>query len=419
MALHVVQCFVVLSVLLRLLQEQREQTYGYQEQKEDWDEFQHGHWHIYTAVVVQSPSHVQHFATPWTAASQLSLCLTIYQSLPKFMSKFTGDAIQPSHPLMPSFPSAPNLSQHQRLFQWVSCFHQMTKILELQLQHHSFKQVFRADFPSDWLAWLLCCPGDFQESSPVPQFEGINFLPSAFFTVQLSKLYMNTGKTIALTIRNFVSRVMSLLFKTLSKFVIAFLPRRNHLLISWLQSPQWFWSPKKEICHYFHLFPFYLPWHNGAGCHDLIFLIFSFKLALSLSSLTLIKRLFSSSSISAMRVVSSAYMRLLLVSPPVLIPASNSSSPAFLMMCSAYRLNKQGDNKQPCHTPFSILNQSVVPYKVLSVASWPIDRFLRKQVRWSGSPISLRAFTVCYDPQDQLNIQKWSSWHLVQSRHGK
>ena len=53
------------------------------------------------------------------------------------------DAIQPSHPLMPSSPSALNLSQHQRLFQWVSCLHQMTKTLELQLQHQSFQRVFR------------------------------------------------------------------------------------------------------------------------------------------------------------------------------------------------------------------------------------------------------------------------------------
>ena len=60
---------------------------------------------------------------------------------------------------------------------------------------------------------------------------------SAFFTVQLSQLYMNPGKTIALTIQTFVGRVMSLLFNTLSRFVIAFLPRSNHLLISWLQSP--------------------------------------------------------------------------------------------------------------------------------------------------------------------------------------
>ena len=62
------------------------------------------------------------------------------------------------------------------------------------------------------------------------------------------------------------------------------------------------------------------------------------------------------------------------------------------MMCSAYRLNKQGDSRQPCHPPFSILNLSVVSCRVLTIASWPSYRFLRKQVSWSGIPISLRAF---------------------------
>ena len=60
---------------------------------------------------------------------------------------------------------------------------------------------------------------------------------SIFFVVQLSHLHMTTGKTIAFTIRNFVGKVMSLLFNTLSRFVIAFLPRSKHFLISWLQSP--------------------------------------------------------------------------------------------------------------------------------------------------------------------------------------
>ena len=60
---------------------------------------------------------------------------------------------------------------------------------------------------------------------------------SAFFIVQLSYLYMTTGKAIALTIQTFVGKVMSLLFNTLSRFVIAFLPRSKHLSISWLQSP--------------------------------------------------------------------------------------------------------------------------------------------------------------------------------------
>ena len=67
---------------------------------------------------------------------------------------------------------------------------------------------------------------------------------SAFFMVQLSHSYMTTGKTIALTIWTFVSKVMSLVFNTLSRLVIAFLPRSKCLLISWLQSP-WFWSPRK------------------------------------------------------------------------------------------------------------------------------------------------------------------------------
>ena len=59
---------------------------------------------------------------------------------------------------------------------------------------------------------------------------------------------------------------------------------------------------------------------------------------------------------------------------------------------SAYKLNKQGNNIQPCCTPFPILNKSVVPCLVLNVASWPTYRFLRREVRWSGIPISLRIF---------------------------
>ena len=77
---------------------------------------------------------------------------------------------------------------------------------------------------------------DSQEASPVPQFESVSSSCSAFFMVQLSHWYMTTGKTIALTIQTFVGKVMSLLFNMLSRFVIAFLPRSKHLLISWLQS---------------------------------------------------------------------------------------------------------------------------------------------------------------------------------------
>ena len=80
------------------------------------------------------------------------------------------------------------------------------------------------------------------------------------------------------------------------------------------------------------------------------------------------------------------------------------------MMCSAYRLNKQGDSRQPCSIPFSILSQSVVLHRVLSVASGPAYRFLRRQVRWSGIPICLRTFPCfLYNPANVDNLISSSS----------
>ena len=138
---------------------------------------------------------------------------------------------------------------------------------------------------------------------------------------------------------------------------------------------------ENKVCHCFLCFPIYLPWSDGTRCHDLSF-----------SSFTFIKRLFSSSSLSAISVMSPAYLRLLTFLPAILIPACASSSPALLMMYSSCNLNKQGDNIQPWHTPFPIWNQSVVPCPILTVASWPAYSFLRRQVRWSDIPISLRSF---------------------------
>ena len=103
----------------------------------------------------------------------------------------------------------------------------------------------------------------------------------------------------------------------------------------------------------------------------LVFWMFSFKPNFSLSSFNFIKRFFSSSSLSPIRVVSSTYLRLLIFLLAILIPACVSSSLAFLMMYSAYKLNKQDDNIQPWYTPFPIWNQFVVPCPVLTVASWP------------------------------------------------
>ena len=114
---------------------------------------------------------------------------------------------------------------------------------------------------------------------------------------------------------------MSLLFNMLSRLVITFLPRSKHLLISWLQSPSAvILEPKQIVSHCFHCFPIYLPWSDGTRCHDLHFLNVELQATFSLSSSTFIKRLFSSS-LSAIKVVSSAYLWLLIFLPAILIPA--------------------------------------------------------------------------------------------------
>ena len=136
----------------------------------------------------------------------------------------------------------------------------------------------------------------------------------------------------------------------------------------------------------------------------------SFKPTFPLSSFTVIKRLFSSSSLSVIRVVSSAYLRLLIFFLAILIPACASSSPVFLMMYSAYKLNNQGDNILPWRIPFLIWNQSVVPSLALTAASWPAYRFLRRQVRWSGSPISWRVFQFVVIHSQRLQCSQQSRY---------
>ena len=141
-----------------------------------------------------------------------------------------------------------------------------------------------------------------------------------------------------------------------------------------------FEAPQNKVWHCFHCLPIYFPWSDGTRCHDLRFLMLSFKPTFSLSSFTFIKRIFSSSSRSAIRVVSSAYLRLLIFLLAILIPAYASSSLVFLMMYSACKLNKQGDNIQPWRTPFPIWNQSVVTCPVLTVDSWLAYKFLKEEI---------------------------------------
>ena len=152
---------------------------------------------------------------------------------------------------------------------------------------------------------------------------------SIFFLVQLSHPYMTTGKTIALTRWTFVDKVTSLLFNMLSRLIITFLPRSKHLLISWLQSRcAVILEPRKIVSHCFHCFPIYLHEVMGLDTMIFVFWMLSFKPTFSLYTFTFIKRLFSSSSFSAIRVMSSAYLRLLIFLPAILIPACVSSSPA-------------------------------------------------------------------------------------------
>ena len=111
-----------------------------------------------------------------------------------------------------------------------------------------------------------------------------------------------------------------------------------------------FGAPKNKLSHCFQWFPTYLPWSDGTRCHDLSFLNVELKPTFSFTSFTFIKRLFSSSLLSVIRVVLSAYLGLLIFLLEILILACASSRPEFLMMYSAYKLNKQGNNIQPWHT---------------------------------------------------------------------
>ena len=155
---------------------------------------------------------------------------------------------------------------------------------------------------------------------------------------------------------------MSLLFNMLSRLVIAFLPRSKHLLIWWLQSPSAviLEHPQNKFCHCFQCFLSICREVMGSDAMILVFWMWSFKAAFSLSFFTVIKKLFNSSSLSAIRVILSVYMMLLIFLPAILIPACASASHVFYIMYSAYKLNKQGDNIQPWLTPFPIWNQSVV-----------------------------------------------------------
>ena len=137
-----------------------------------------------------------------------TLGLPVHHQLPEFTQTHVhrvGDAIQPSHPLSSPSP-APNPSQHQGLFQWVSASHEVAKVLEFQLQHQSFQWTPRTDLLWNGLVGSPCSPRDSQESSPTPQFKSINSLVLSFLHNPTLTSIHDHWKTIALTRRTFVGK---------------------------------------------------------------------------------------------------------------------------------------------------------------------------------------------------------------------
>ena len=283
---------------------------------------------------VQSLSRVWLFAASWISAHQASLSITNYQRLLKLVSI---ELVMPSSQLilcsplllLPTIPPSIRVfsSDSTLLMRWPKYWSFSFRISPSN-EHPGL-----ISFRMDWLD-LFTVQGTLKSLLQHHSSKASILQCLAFFIVQLSHPYMTRGKTIALTRRTFVGKVMSLLFNMLSRLVITFLPRGKRLLISQLQSPSAVILEPPKI----KFDTVSLSISHEVMVPDAMILVF-WMLSFLLSSFTF-KRLFSSSSLSAIRVVSSAYLRLLIVLPANLISAWASSSPVFLMMYSAYKLNK-------------------------------------------------------------------------------
>ena len=206
---------------------------------------------------VQLLCQVQLFAAPWTAARQASLYFTNSRSLLKLMSI---ESVMPSNHLIFCCP----LFLLTSIFPSIGIFPNKSALHIRWPKYWSFTFSISPSneysgvifFRMDWVS-TSCSPRD---SLQHHSSKASDLWHSAFLMVQLSHSYMTTGKTRALTGWTFVSKVISLLFHVLSRLVIAFLPRKKRLLISWLQSPSaLILEPKKIIFHCFHCFPIYMP----------------------------------------------------------------------------------------------------------------------------------------------------------------
>ena len=282
---------------------------------------------------VQSLSHIRLFATPWTAACQASLSFIISQSLLKLIS--IESVMSPNYfilccPLL----LLPSIFPNIRVFSNKSVLHMRwpkywSFSFSISPSNEYSGLIF---FGIDWF-YLLAVQGTLK--SLLQHHNSKAQLALSFLYSQLSHPSMTTGKTIALTRRTFVGKEMSLLFNMLSRLVITFLPRASIFEFHGCSHHlQWFWSPSKSvtvsivspsICHEV----------RGPDAMILVFWMLSFKPYFSLSSFIFIKRFFSFFLLSAIRVLSSVYLRLLTIFPAILIPAFASFKPAFHMMYSA------------------------------------------------------------------------------------
>ena len=229
---------------------------------------------VHHLIQIQFSSVTQLCQTLWDPMNCSTPGLPVHYQIPESTQghvHWVSDAIQSAHPLSSHSPPALNLSQHQGLVN-----ESALRIRWPKYWSFSFSNSLTNEYPGlisfrmDWLD-LLAVQVTHKSLLQDHSSKASILWGSAFFIVQLSNPYMTTGKTIALTRRTFVDKVMSLLLNMLSRLVITFLPRSKHLLISWLQSPSTnFGAPlqnKVSCC-----FPTYLPWSDGTGCHDLSFL---------------------------------------------------------------------------------------------------------------------------------------------------
>ena len=250
--------------------------------------------------------------------------LPVYHQLSEFIQihvHWVSHGIQSSHSLLSSSPPTYSLSQHQVFSNESALRIRWPKYWGFSYNISSSNEYSGLiSFRMGWLC-LLAVQGSLRGLLQ-QQFKSINSsVLSVLYSPTLTSICDN-GKTIVFTRQSFAGKVMSLIFNMLSKLIIAFLPRSKRLLISWLQ------LPSAVILEPPKIKSVTVSIASPSICHEvmepdakiLVFWMLSFKPTFLLSSLTFIKRFFSSSLLSAIRVVSSAYLRLLIFLPAILIP---------------------------------------------------------------------------------------------------